>query len=221
MKNFFASEARYSSIVILANGSFPKHVLPLQLLRDAKKIICCDGAARSLLRFGRQPDAIVGDGDSLSKNFKSKYNHLLHIDKNQDDNDLAKAFRFCMFNNWRNLTILGATGLRDDHALGNIGWLADFVAEANIAMFTDQGCFTPLAKSGVLATLPGQPVSIFSFDNATEISSKGLQYPLKNLKLTRWWQATLNIATGKRVSLNFSGGPILVFRAYFQPGICL
>ena len=54
-------------VVILANGNFPTHPVPLQTLQGAKTIICCDGAAESLINSGRTPDIIIGDLDSLSE----------------------------------------------------------------------------------------------------------------------------------------------------------
>ncbi|MBQ3926716.1 MAG: thiamine diphosphokinase, partial [Bacteroidaceae bacterium] len=51
--------------VIVAAGDFPQHPLPLSILHDAPHIICCDGAAQTLISKGIIPHAIVGDGDSL------------------------------------------------------------------------------------------------------------------------------------------------------------
>ena len=46
--------------VILANGTFPTHALPLGLLHQAKHVFCCDGAITELSRHTDiVPDAIV------------------------------------------------------------------------------------------------------------------------------------------------------------------
>ena len=39
-------------IVVLANGEFPKHDIPLHELDIAGSIICCDGAVESLIDYG-------------------------------------------------------------------------------------------------------------------------------------------------------------------------
>ena len=52
--------------VILANGDYPLHQLPLQILHNAKYIVCCDGGADAYIEKGFVPDAIIGDGDSIS-----------------------------------------------------------------------------------------------------------------------------------------------------------
>ena len=54
-----------STAVILADGSFPVHRIPISYLREAEHIICCDGSAERLLVTGLEPEAIVGDLDSL------------------------------------------------------------------------------------------------------------------------------------------------------------
>ena len=52
-------------VVVLADGSFPAHEIPLGYLRNAGHIICCDGSAKSLVEAGFEPEAGVGDLDSL------------------------------------------------------------------------------------------------------------------------------------------------------------
>ena len=51
--------------VILANGEYPAHELPLRLLAEAQFVVCCDGAANEYISRGHTPDVIIGDGDSL------------------------------------------------------------------------------------------------------------------------------------------------------------
>ena len=200
--------------VILANGGFPAALEPLSVLRRARRIVCCDGAAVALSAAGLEPAAVVGDLDSLPAVWRKRYADRLAPDPGQADNDLAKAFRYCLAQGWRDLAILGATGLREDHTLGNLAWLVDFAREARVRMVTDHGLFLPVLKSARFPCEPGQAVSIFSFDPATAIRSTGLVYPLRGLRLTRWWQATLNQAAGRRFEVRFRGGPLLVFLAH-------
>ena len=48
------SEHYTPEAVILANGEYPTHVLPLKILEEAKFVICCDGAANEyILQIGR------------------------------------------------------------------------------------------------------------------------------------------------------------------------
>lgn len=200
--------------VILADGSFPTAPLPLAALHQAKRIICCDGAADKLLEHGLEPNWIVGDCDSLSADTRTQYAHCLVRIEEQQTNDLHKAFSFCMSKKWRDIVIVGATGLREDHTLGNLAHLTDFAIQATVVLLTDTGWFTPLSSSAHLRSSPGQPVSIFSFDPDVTVYAEGLKYPLDQVRFTRWWSATLNEALGESFKLVFQGGPLLVYQSY-------
>ena len=52
--------------IIVGGGDFPTHPLPLQLMSEAKRVVCCDGAANEFLVRGLRPWRVVGDCDSLS-----------------------------------------------------------------------------------------------------------------------------------------------------------
>ena len=62
--------------VILANGEYPVHPLPLQVLADAKYVVCCDGAANEYISRGHTPDIIIGDGDSLLPEYKKRFSSI-------------------------------------------------------------------------------------------------------------------------------------------------
>ncbi len=200
-----------SKAVIVADGAFPVHEVPLGYLDNADIIVCCDGSAESLLNSGRTPDAIVGDMDSLSIDLKNRFADRIFIDDNQETNDLTKAVGWCHASGYNDITILGATGKREDHTIGNISLLAEYLEYMNVRMVTDTGIFIPFNKSCKIDSSPGQKVSVFSINPEIEITSAGLRYPLVNRKLKNWWEATLNEATGDSVELKFEGGAVLVF----------
>ena len=96
------------NIVLIANGEFPTHKKPLEIIKKNKYIICCDGAANSLIKFGQSPNIVIGDLDSIDTNINNK-----NIDiKDQNNNDFRKALHWISENiNLHKLFILGATGL--------------------------------------------------------------------------------------------------------------
>jgi len=200
--------------VILADGDFPLRPEPLGFLAAAERVVCCDGAARQALARGIEPAAVVGDGDSLPPELRARLGDRWVHDPGQEQNDLAKALRYCLAHGWRRLAVLGATGKREDHTLGNLSLLADFCAAADVALATDTGLFTAHADRAELASFKGQQVSIFTFDPRLPIRSRGLKYPLDGLCLNRWWRAALNEAEGASFSLSFPGGVALVFRVW-------
>jgi thiamine pyrophosphokinase len=203
--------------VILADGSFPVHEIPLNCLRDAARIICCDGAADTLVMYGLEPFAIVGDCDSLDPHIAEKYEDRIFRDNDQETNDLTKAVKWCCEAGYHELVITGATGKREDHTIGNISLLAEYIKNVKVIMVTDTGIFYPLTESGSIPSVTGQQVSIFAIDPETGITSSGLKYPLIKKKLRNWWEATLNEATGDSFELKFDRGVVIVYLVFNDP----
>jgi thiamine pyrophosphokinase len=198
--------------VIVADGSFPQHEIPLGYLKNANRIVCCDGSTQSLLLAGLQPDAIVGDLDSLNDELISRFADRIFLDENQDTNDLTKAVTWCSETGLKDIVIVGGTGKREDHTIGNISLLAEYAIDMNVKMVTDTGVLRPYLKSSEIPSFPGQQVSIFSIDPETEVTSYGLRYPLNSTKITNWWFATLNESLGDSFSLEFNGRLIVYMK---------
>ena len=206
-----SGSAQYT--VILANGSFPRRKCLLETLRAAARIVCCDGAASSLLRAGLGPGLVVGDLDSLDPALKKRFGKRLVHESEQETNDLSKAFRACLARGWRKIVILGAGGRREDHLLGNASLLPLFAAAgADVRMETDFGTFLPVLKSASFRRPSGTKVSIFSFHPEMPVTASGLKYPLDKLRLPFWWCGTLNETTAPEFSLAFDGrAPLLLY----------
>jgi thiamine pyrophosphokinase len=197
--------------VILANGRFPTSGLPLGYLNNAEHIICCDGAVNSLVDYGLEPWAIAGDLDSVPEDLKKRYADRLYYDGDQETNDLTKAVRYCLVKGITDIVILGATGIREDHTVGNISLLADYAESLSVKMVTDYGIIIPVQSGKPVSSWPGQQVSLFAIDTDTRISSEGLKYQLDKLVLKNWWMGTLNECTSVTFTLYFDTGRILAF----------
>ena len=201
--------------IILADGQFPQHNVPLGILRSTDEIICCDGATGKLVNAGIEPKYIVGDLDSIPTDLKLKYADRLHLFPEQDTNDLTKAINFCIDKNYDTIYILGATGLREDHTLGNISLLIAYAMKGlSVKMITDHGTFSPIFSSTTIKSYKGQQISIFQLTSETLISTKGLMYPIENRSLLKWWQGTLNEALSDSFEINFDNGELIVFQTH-------
>ncbi len=205
--------------VILASGTPPSHDIPLGMLRKADRVVACDSAWRTAVALGRTPDAVVGDGDSLGKDDRRVILlcgiPLVLVDE-QDTNDLCKAFDHALSAfpdaDAGDIAILGATGRREDHSIGNIFHLIDFAARARrVSIVTDNGAFEPVLPPGrEWDTREGAPVSVFAPIPGTAISSEGLEWPLDGVALDALWKGTLNRTTGRSFSLRVSK-PAIVY----------
>ena len=207
-------------IVILAAGDFPTHHVPVQALREADFVVCCDSAYEQWSACSMKvPYVVVGDGDSLTESDRQQLgDRWLEVDE-QDYNDLHKAMqwatqRFSILNS--QFSILGATGKREDHTLGNISYLVTFAEEypgADIEMLTDYGRFVAIRGERTFSSFPRQQVSLFTMTPDVPIASKGLKWELDGFHARRWWQATLNEALGYVFTIS-SSAPLILFQTY-------
>ena len=225
-----------SNAIILANGSFPRRLEALQAMQEIPLLICCDGAynrlveSRIFANAERIPEVhVVGDGDSLSDAIR---NHppfptvFVNDYKDQETNDLTKTVKYAVSKGVDRIVILGATGLREDHALANISLLADYSSMLTLAgkplgvrMYSDYGYFTPLTSSREIHSFAGQQVSLFLLEGDVRLSVEGLKYPVENRTFRHWWEGSLNEALGDSFTVNLSGsGTLLVYQTHDAKG---
>lgn len=210
--------------VILGGGDFPKKEYPREILRRADVIICCDSALDTFLRNRdkifkerRDPDVIIGDMDSISKKHLREYSAIAVRASEQETNDQSKAFRH-LLKHWpevKTVHILGATGKREAHTIGNLSLLMEYArtydASGNppedgvyVDIISDYSIAFALTDSCELAVGEGRPVSIFSPDNSLNIKSEGLVWQTSGVVFDNWWKASLNRASADVMKLTFS-----------------
>lgn len=208
----------HSQVVIICDGKFPKTEYPRYLIRTADYIICCDGALRKFLRnsisiFGetRLPDLVIGDMDTLPAAMQKKYADIILKETEQEHNDQTKAVRWAL-NNLKGIDaihILGATGGRADHTIGNTSLLMEYtrmfdLKDITIEMVSDDGTIFPINDTIEFECGTGRSISIFTPDNSLKIRSEGLMYPTDDVVFDNWWKATLNKTVQDNVRLELS-----------------
>lgn len=206
------------SVVIICDGSFPKSEYPRYIIRTADFIVCCDGALTKFIRnsvsiFGteRLPDLVIGDMDTLSPAMQKKYADIIIREEEQEHNDQTKAVRWVL-NNIRgigSIHIIGATGGRADHTIGNLSLLMEYtrmfdLGDIIIESVGDEGTAFPINDTCEFECGEGREISIFSPDNTLRIKSEGLAYKTDQVIFDNWWKATLNKASQDKVRLEFS-----------------
>lgn len=217
-------------VVILSGGDYPSHPYPTALLQEAKQVACCDSAAFEYIRRGGNPWRIVGDCDSIfspkdeeERRILEEHRDIIRRIEEQDDNDQTKTVRYCLEHGLHRMALVGATGGREDHTLGNISLLMEYQKMgAEVRLYTDHGVFIPchdrielevpipdgfVAASDKEATRQkSTQISIFNI-TATQLKSQGLRYPLYDF--TQWWQGTLNEAVSNPVIIEGKGDFLL------------
>lgn len=206
--------------LILANGDFPKQQLPLDILcrtieHPHGRLICTDGSVQKLLAFGAEPDAVVGDLDSMKAPLRERLGAKLHHQSEQESNDLSKAVRYLKANGGctNGLCILGAAGGREDHLLGNVSLLPSYTAllQDDVIMLTDHGYFRSLRAGSYSCEVHiGQQISFFSLEGG-QLSVDGVKWPLHDAQLGQLWNGTLNQASAKLLQIRCSRSLLIYF----------
>lgn len=189
--------------VIIANGDYPTAEYALQVVAQSPLVVCCDGGADEFIARGYTPDIIIGDGDSLSAKNRARFADIIRYEADQQTNDQTKAVKYLLAEGKTRIAIVGATGKRDDHTLGNIALLAEYrKMGADVRSYTDYGVFIPCSGEATFHCKKGAQVSIFNID-AKGLAAENLAYPIYDF--TALWQGTLNEALGEQFSITAAG----------------
>lgn len=189
--------------IIIANGEFPSDEHSKRLIKQSPLTVCCDGAAEEYIKHYGLPDAVVGDCDSIPPATARLCAGRLHRISEQDTNDLTKTIHYLQDQGIKKIIILGATGKREDHTIGNISLLIDYMHMGiQVQMHTPFGNIIPSNGTQTFHCQKGQQISIFNF-GAHNLHAQGLRYPLSDFHT--WWQGTLNEATTTQFTIHATG----------------
>lgn len=213
-------------ITILCNGAYPQSPQATNALYRSDILICCDGAFGKVLEDSQAAEMlrslefyITGDLDSLSTDLKERYSgHIIRYD-DQNINDQTKAFILAsriVEERYDTepfaVTFIGATGLREDHTVANMGLLMDYAikdvctqGKCTLEMLTDYCRIIPAIGTVLeISCRKGDAISVFSPDPGLNVVSDGLNWQTDGVRFSNWWQASLNRATKERVTLRLS-----------------
>ncbi|MGI5895654.1 MAG: thiamine diphosphokinase [Oscillospiraceae bacterium] len=164
---------------LIGSASFDKTCLQMPLPGDF--VICADGGYDHALEYGIQPDLVVGDFDSSSRNAKEIPCEVVRLQPEKDDTDMVSAARLGLQRGYRQFAIYGGFGGRFDHTYANLqllSFLLDHGAEGTIVDGTHQ-IWMISGRTLVLSRKANHYLSVFSYtDQCTGVTLKGMKYPL-------------------------------------------
>lgn len=197
-------------VVVVAQGVLKRDHETLRLLREAPHVIVCDGALRRYLELtDRRPDVVIGDGDSVCDDDLRRAGVALTKVSDQETNDLTKGVTYALQQEWREMVIVGATGKREDHTVGNLFLLPEYFSMgASVRLHSPYGTMLPFRGELKVATEAGRGLSLFA-TGPKPMSAKGVAYPFELRTFTALWQATLNQVTEPMVELYSEGIALL------------
>ncbi len=199
-----------SSSVLIANGKKPKNKKIIEILKNAKNIICVDNGYELASELNITPSVVIGDLDSVDINKISK-DILIIKDEDQNTNDLEKALNYCLSKNIRDIILVGATGERDDQNLATILVSLEYIEQLNIEILSDLYSIEFVNGERDFEAIPMREVSLISTDKGNIITTQGLKYNLDKSKLSSATHGISNYSIGENFSISCSS-PLIVFR---------
>ena len=196
--------------VLIANGKKPKNKKILEILKNAKNLICIDNGYELASELNITPSVVIGDLDSVDIN-KINKSILVIKEEDQNTNDLEKTFNYCLSKNIKKIILVGATGERDDQNLATILISLDYIEQLDIEILSDIYSIKFVNGEREFETESKAEVSLISMDKKNIITTKGLRYNLEKSKLSSATHGISNYSIEKKFSISCSS-PLIVFR---------
>lgn len=198
-----------SRTLIVSGGRIEKDfALSFLEKRSYQQIIAVDGGLRLLHEMGIMPTDVVGDFDTIEPEVLAQYEareeiRIRRFNPQKDDTDSEIAVRMAIEAGSKEIDILGASGSRLDHTIGNIRLLGlihqagreSFKREAfiydrnNRIRLVERECVIKREEAY------GKYVSLLPFTQiVTGITLEGFKYPLKDYTMELFQSPTLGIS---------------------------
>ena len=173
--------------LIIGNGEPPSKALFDGLALEYPLLLCADGGAETVAEYGRAPDYIVGDLDSVGERGKAGVpeGHIIRADADNTGTDLQKVLRLAQDLGVREAVLVGVTGGRTDHTLWNLSLLKTFGERMRMRVVDDY-CDIRLIGERICFRAPtGQKLSLCPLGGRVEgIVTLGLLFPLQGETLS-------------------------------------
>ncbi|MPQ92316.1 MULTISPECIES: thiamine diphosphokinase [Thioclava] len=192
-----------STGVSLLGAGAVNHADVDEALTIAPCLVAADGGGDRALAMGLEPEAVIGDLDSLSDAARATLGPRVHPVAEQDSTDFAKCLQRIKA---PFILALGFTGMRLDHTLAA---MTDLIRTPHrVVMLAEEEVIFRCPPSLSLDVTEGTRVSLFPFGEV-KARSEGLQWPLDGIGFTPAERVgTSNRATGPvRIMLE---GPALM-----------
>lgn len=111
---------------VFCNGDYVHNDEVKKLLNDADCIIAADGGLKHLNSLKISPTAIIGDMDSTSPAMlQNQTAEIIKFPAKKSQTDTELAVEYLQSKGYSRIFLIGATGKRLDHELGNISLMAN------------------------------------------------------------------------------------------------
>lgn len=203
--------------LIISGGKEPSEELLRGLVVKADIIIGADRGCEALFKHKIQPHYILGDFDSASKETIAKIESLgvnkIKFKAEKDFTDTESAFNLAVEKGATKIFMLGVTGTRYDHALGNIGLLKKALKLGiDCEILDDNNRIYVIDEKAMIKGEKGDIVSFQAYSELVRgLSIKGAKYELDNYDLHIGDSLTIsNEFISNEINISFKNGILMV-----------
>jgi thiamine pyrophosphokinase len=207
------------TVVIFAGGARPIARRARAVVSAASYVIAADSGADHALALDRRIDLAVGDFDSISADGLAALERdgvrleRHPVDKNATDLELALAAATAL--GPRRIVVLGGTGGRLDHVLGELSLLAaEAYRDVEIDALLGRATVHVVHRERLLAGRSGDLLSLFAAHGpAHGVVTEGLVYPLRRETLEPGSTLGMsNVFAAARARVALESGVLLAIR---------
>lgn len=206
---------------LFVNGEFEKNNRLMKQINQSDLIVAVDGGLQHVMASGFTPHVIIGDLDSIDSTdleyFERSGVDIIKFPVQKDETDLELAVEHVLNLGFEEIIILGATGGRIDHFLGNFLLFSNpKYQKYQISILTKNSEVFYCKPCQQLEGLVGDRVSLIPISEIVSgIKTTGLMYPLENEDLLRWKSRGISNQMLDRIGLiEFESGVLLCVHTF-------
>ncbi|WP_288477890.1 thiamine diphosphokinase [uncultured Clostridium sp.] len=206
-------------VLIVSGGTEPSKELLLEYKNKVSFIMGVDKGCNVLYKYNITPNLIVGDFDSgdlkVVEYFKNTGIEVRKYSTHKDYTDTHLAYNIAKeLGDVKKIYLLGATGTRFDHSLGNLGlFLNSLEDEIYLEIVDDNNIMFIVDKKTTIKNRKNKVLSFHGLsDEVKNFTIKNAKYELEryNLKLLEPRAICNEFLDGEDVQIDFDSGKILV-----------
>lgn len=210
---------------LVVSGGHAKDDFVTEVIKQGgfELVVAADSGMDFLYRTGIMPDLIVGDLDSAKSDALDYFRQFEQIDMcvlnpQKDETDTEFAVRESIRRGADDITIVGGTGTRIDHVLGNVALLGIGLEENIRIRMLDEHNRVRMIDSPLVIKREeqyGKYISLVPYsDKVTGVTLAGLKYPLTDYTMGGFNSLGIsNEIVEEEASISLTSGQLLVIES--------
>ncbi len=202
--------------VIIGGADINNYDTVRKYLSDTDFYIFCDSGLKHINELRVKPDLIVGDFDSHPNPNLDIETIVLPCEK--DDTDTVFAAKEALKRGFDDFLLIGVSGARLDHTIGNVSILLMLNADGKKAILVDD-----YSEMEIVSSEPKYIRDSYKFFSLLNITGKAkgitienAKYPLKNAEINCEYQYGISneVLAGRTAKVTVKDGKLLLIKVF-------